>query len=125
MQKCIMHLYFLATGLCLRDVTANTMTMTFNFNLNGDPAGTVKALNSAGTGVCTINPSDVPDLVSVIRTDSTSDVSNGCGVVRVGIDTSCANWPVSGLQIRVRIGKLISLFLIQDICCGYSKEPSQ
>ena len=31
----------------------------------------------------------------------------------------------SGLQIRVRIGKLFSLFLIQNICCGYSKEPSQ
>ena len=30
-----------------------------------------------------------------------------------------------GLQIRVRIGKLFSLFLIQNICCGYSKEPSQ
>ena len=32
---------------------------------------------------------------------------------------------VVGLQIRVRIGKLFSLFLIQNICCGYSKEPSQ
>ena len=31
----------------------------------------------------------------------------------------------SGLQIRVRIGKLFSLFLIQNICFGYSKEPSQ
>ena len=31
----------------------------------------------------------------------------------------------SGLQIRVRIGKLFSLILIQNICCGYSKEPSQ
>ena len=31
----------------------------------------------------------------------------------------------SGLQIRVRIGKLFSLFLIQNICCGYSKELSQ
>ena len=31
----------------------------------------------------------------------------------------------SGLQIRVCIGKLFSLFLIQTICCGYSKEPSQ
>ena len=30
-----------------------------------------------------------------------------------------------GLQIRVRIGKLFSLFLIQNICFGYSKEPSQ
>ena len=31
----------------------------------------------------------------------------------------------AGLQIRVRIGKLFSLFLIRNICCGYSKEPSQ
>ena len=31
----------------------------------------------------------------------------------------------TGLQIRVRIGNLFSLFLIQNICCGYSKEPSQ
>ena len=31
----------------------------------------------------------------------------------------------TGLQIRVHIGKLFSLFLIQNICCGYSKEPSQ
>ena len=26
---------------------------------------------------------------------------------------------------RMRIGKLFSLFLIQNICCGYSKEPSR
>ena len=32
---------------------------------------------------------------------------------------------LSGLQIRVCIGKLFSLFLIQNICCGYSKELSQ
>ena len=31
----------------------------------------------------------------------------------------------SGFQIKVRIGKLFSLFLIQNTCCGYSKEPSQ
>ena len=31
----------------------------------------------------------------------------------------------AGLQIRVRIENLFSLFLIQNICCGYSKEPSQ
>ena len=30
-----------------------------------------------------------------------------------------------GLQIRVRTGYLFSLFLIQNIRCGYSKEPSQ
>ena len=43
---------------------------------------------------------------------------------------ACANPAVallfaSGLQIRVCIGKLFSLYLIQNICCGYSKEPSQ
>ena len=32
---------------------------------------------------------------------------------------------VPGLHIKVCIGKLFSLFLIQNICCGYSKEPSQ
>ena len=32
---------------------------------------------------------------------------------------------LAGLQMKVRIGKLFSLFLIQNICCGYSKEPSQ
>ena len=31
----------------------------------------------------------------------------------------------AGLQIRVHIGKLFSSFLIQNICCGYSNEPSQ
>ena len=30
-----------------------------------------------------------------------------------------------GLQIRVRTGKLFFLLLKQNICCGYSKEPSQ
>ena len=33
--------------------------------------------------------------------------------------------PLPGLQIRVRIGKLFSLFLVQNICCVYSKEPPQ
>ena len=31
----------------------------------------------------------------------------------------------TGLQIRVHTGKLFFLFLNQNICCGYSKEPSQ
>ena len=30
-----------------------------------------------------------------------------------------------GLQIRVCTGKLLFLLLSQNICCGYSKEPSQ
>ena len=33
--------------------------------------------------------------------------------------------PFERAQIRVRIGILFSLFLIRNICCGYSKEPSQ
>ena len=32
---------------------------------------------------------------------------------------------ISGLQIRLRNWKIFSLFLNQNICCGYSKEPSQ
>ena len=31
----------------------------------------------------------------------------------------------SGPQIRVRNGKLFFLFRNQNICCGYSKEPSR
>ena len=31
----------------------------------------------------------------------------------------------SGLKLRVRNENLIFLFLSQNICCGYSKEPSQ
>ena len=34
-------------------------------------------------------------------------------------------WSITGLQIRECIGKLFSLFLTQNICCWYSKEPSQ
>ena len=30
-----------------------------------------------------------------------------------------------GLKLRVRTKKLIFLFLNQNTCCGYSKEPSQ
>ena len=32
---------------------------------------------------------------------------------------------ITGLQIRVRNGKLFFLLLNQNKCCGYSKEPSQ
>ena len=31
----------------------------------------------------------------------------------------------TGLEFRVRNENLIFLFLNQNICCGYSKEPSQ
>ena len=31
----------------------------------------------------------------------------------------------SGLKLRVRTKKLFFLFLNQNQCCGYSKEPSQ
>ena len=37
---------------------------------------------------------------------------------------SCIVVSTSGLQIRVRIGKLFSLFLIQNISCEYSKDGS-
>ena len=32
---------------------------------------------------------------------------------------------LTGLQIRVRTGILFLLYVNQNICCGYSKEPSQ
>ena len=32
---------------------------------------------------------------------------------------------LTGLQLRVRNENSIFLFLSQNICCGYSKEPSQ
>ena len=45
------------------------------------------------------------------------------------VDTSMlvpySNRPSTGLQIRVGNWKLFFLFLDQNICCGYSKEPSQ
>ena len=34
-------------------------------------------------------------------------------------------FPNTGLQIRVCTGKSFFLLLNQNICCGYSKEPSQ
>ena len=43
-------------------------------------------------------------------------------------DKCFAFWVIlyaSRLQKRVCNGKLFSLFLINDICCEYSKEPSQ
>ena len=38
------------------------------------------------------------------------------------------NWQIqkhTGLQIKVHTEKLFFLFLNQNTCCGYSKEPSQ
>ena len=56
----------------------------------------------------------------LIRTSSSVSVSsNGCtSVILMQIWFYFAT--LSGLQIRVFIGNLISLFLIQNICCGYS-----
>ena len=34
------------------------------------------------------------------------------------------NDPNAGLQLRLHIQKLFFLFLNQNVCCGYSKEPS-
>ena len=40
------------------------------------------------------------------------------------IDPYPATIFLAGPQIRVRKGKLFFLFLNQNLCCGYSKEPS-
>ena len=32
---------------------------------------------------------------------------------------------IAGLKLRVRNENIIFLFLNQNICCGYTKEPSQ
>ena len=45
-----------------------------------------------------------------------------------GVVLDCINsWSLHPylLKLRERTKKLIFLFLIQNICCGYSKEPSQ
>ena len=39
----------------------------------------------------------------------------------MGVDKALISQP--GLQIRVLIGKLFSLFLIQNICCGILGNP--
>ena len=39
--------------------------------------------------------------------------------------TEYVSTPYPGLQIRLHPGNLFFLFLNQNICCGYSKEPSQ
>ena len=55
-------------------------------------------------------------------TNVLAHLSLSCSLVAIGTKTS---WTGSGFQIRVRTGKLFFLFLNQNICCGYSKEPSQ
>ena len=45
--------------------------------------------------------------------------TNGCTDGQTGVKHD------AGLQIRVRTEKLLVLFFNQNICCGYSKEPSQ
>ena len=51
----------------------------------------------------------------------------GGSEAHVDVDQDAISKPLQpkapGLNIRVHIGKLFSLFLIQNICCGYSKEP--
>ena len=54
---------------------------------------------------------------------SSSDLSNIQLLEGPPITLNILTW--SGLQIRVRIGKLFSSFFIQNICCVYSKELSQ
>ena len=72
------------------------------------------------------NKSSFPATVS-------TSVNNACTINILGalLGISLTNFAnvkkvsYSGVQIRMRIGILFSLFLIQNICCGYSKEPSQ
>ena len=45
--------------------------------------------------------------------------------VRVLVQWILSSHHSSGLKLRVCNRKIIFLFLIQNICCGYSKEPSQ
>ena len=59
----------------------------------------------------------IRDVISYTRDKHYIDIEI-IGVCRLSISKS-------GLQIRVRTGKLFFLFLNQNICCGYSKEPSQ
>ena len=75
--------------------------------------------------------------LSLSQTESRTDPTEDFSVLNNAIDlgfTLIILWQVwkliiltltPGLQIRMRIGKLFSLFLIQNICCWYSKEPSQ
>ena len=41
---------------------------------------------------------------------------------KAGMTASKSQYQESGLRIREHIGKLFSLFLIQNICCGFSKH---
>ena len=53
------------------------------------------------------------------------EVSNVHSVERISLKYSKElSTVLTGLKLRVRIEKLIFLFLNQNICCGYSKEPS-
>ena len=40
-------------------------------------------------------------------------------------DDNASMYQYSGFYLRVRNRKIIFLLLNQNICCGYSKEPSQ
>ena len=59
----------------------------------------------------------IRDVISYTRDKHYIDIEI-IGVCRLSISKSV-------LQIRVRTRKLYSLFLNQNICYGYSKEPSQ
>ena len=58
----------------------------------------------------------------VLQISFLSMISNFCACKQELIE--CLIF-VSGPQIRVRNKKVFFLFLNQNICCGYSKEPSQ
>ena len=57
-----------------------------------------------------------------------SGVYNICKCLFIGINCICKfrylRLTCAGPQIRVHNRKLFFLFLNQNICCGYSKEPS-
>ena len=57
--------------------------------------------------------------LSIYSTKYHFQYKNIIGMIRIDI------WYATGLQLRVRKGNLIFLVLNQNICCGYSKEPSE
>ena len=59
----------------------------------------------------------IRDVISYTRDKHYIDIEI-IGVCRLSISKS-------DFQIRVRTGEIVFLFLNQNICCGYSKEPSQ
>ena len=95
------------------------------------PAGSQHLCNSLLWNLSKLVTSEIPIFklgsvdeetgLSLLKTQKTG-ICNLFGSVLVSLPLGTIE---TGLQIKVCIGKLFSLFLIQNICCGYSKEPSQ